>query len=175
MAPVHIGGVPSEALEHTEAGLSRCIRRLVVTEFVLKKRELVVAESEIVASIATGGVPFHESLGESHRIAAELAASRVILFSSRWEGSPHAAFEAFATGASVVGPPLPCFSSWCGDGAFGTVARDRRPASLASALALEMEAWRSGVRSGHSISGHWRPRLQPAQVCGDMLEAAGLS
>ncbi len=104
-------------------------------------------------------------------VANTLAASRSIVFSSRWEGSPHAALEALALGATLVGPPIPSLTSWSEGGRFGTVSRTRRPASLARALRDEVAAWDAGHRNPIEISKHWRERLAPEAVCLRMLEA----
>ena len=104
-------------------------------------------------------------------VARSLAEARAIVFSSRWEGSPHAALEALALGATVVGPPIPSVVSWTEDGRFGTVSRSRRPASLARAMSAELSAWEEGRRDPKGISRHWRSRLAPAVVCRRMLEA----
>ncbi len=107
-------------------------------------------------------------------VARALASARSIVFSSRWEGSPHAALEALALGATLVGPPIPSLASWTGDGRYGTLSRSRRPAHLARALSDEMAAWDEGRRHPRRISEHWRARLAPEVICRRMLEAATL-
>ncbi len=102
-------------------------------------------------------------------VARALASARSIIFSSRWEGSPHAALEALASGATLVGPPIPSLASWSGGGRYGTVSRSPRPASLARALKREMAAWDDGRRDARRISEHWRARLAPEVVCRRML------
>ncbi len=104
-------------------------------------------------------------------VARALASARSIVFSSRWEGSPHAALEALALGATLIGPPLPSLSSWSADGRYGTISRSHRSASLARALSVEMAAWDAGRRDPRRISAHWRARLAPEAVCRRMLEA----
>ncbi len=104
-------------------------------------------------------------------VARTLAGARSIVFSSRWEGSPHAALEALALGATLVGPPIPSLASWSGSGGYGTVSRSHRPASLARALRDELAAWDEGRRDPREISRHWRARLAPEIVCRRMLEA----
>lgn len=104
-------------------------------------------------------------------VARALAGARSIVFSSRWEGSPHAALEALALGATLIGPPLPSLASWSYDGRFGTVARSRRPASLARAMRDEITAWEDGRRNPRRISEHWRARLAPDVVCRHLLDA----
>ncbi len=104
-------------------------------------------------------------------VARALAEARSIVFSSRWEGSPHAALEALALGATLIGPPIPSLESWADGGHYGTMSRSRRPASLARALKQEMAAWEAGVRNPEEISRHWRARLAPEAICQRMLEA----
>ncbi len=104
-------------------------------------------------------------------VARALASARSIVFSSRWEGSPHAALEALALGATLIGPPLPSLVSWSGQGCYGSLARSRRPTSLARALRREMAAWDEGRRDPRRSSEHWRTRLAPEVVCQRMLDS----
>ena len=103
-------------------------------------------------------------------VARTLAGARAIIFSSRWEGSPHAALEALALGATLIGPPIPSLESWTGDGHYGTISRSHRPASLARAWHQEMAAWEAGDRNPGEISRHWRKRLAPEAICQRMLD-----
>lgn len=101
-------------------------------------------------------------------VATTLAAARSIVFASRWEGHPpHAAFEALATGATVVGTPIPSFESFAGR--FGRVAAARTAGALAAALDAEAEAWDRGERDPAATAAHWRTKLEPAAVCGALL------
>ncbi len=102
-------------------------------------------------------------------VAETLAGCRSIVFSSRWEGCPHAATEALALGATIVGTAIPSLQSWTADGEFGRVARPR-PRDLARALAIEMASWDAGERDGRAVAEHWRPRLAPEAVCRRLLE-----
>ena len=112
-------------------------------------------------------------VGVQHQaaVARQLSAARAIVFSSRWEGSPHAGLEALALGATLVGTSIPSLESWTHGGLFGTVAPSRRPRALARALEEEMRAWDEGRRDPTEISRHWRSRLAPEAVCGQMLAA----
>jgi glycosyltransferase involved in cell wall biosynthesis len=107
-------------------------------------------------------------------VAQHLASSRVLFFSSRWEGCPHSAIEAMVLGSTLVGPPIPALESWCGDQEFGTLSSSRRPSALAKALASECERWDNGRRDPREISSHWRSKCAPEVVCADLLAAAGL-
>jgi len=104
-------------------------------------------------------------------VAQTLARSRSILFASRWDGCPHAALEALAMGATIIGTPLPSLISWCEGGRFGRVSRRHHPQSLVRALRLEMEAWDEGRRDGKAIATTWRSRVEPTEVCRRLLEA----
>ena len=68
-----------------------------------------------------------------------LSTSRVLLSSSRWEGSPVVGNEALAMGAAVVGTPIPAFVDICNRGKFGTVSKSHTPFALAAG---------AGVRNG---------------------------
>lgn len=137
-----------------------------------------------VVIFGAGGEPFFAPLGDrvdyrgvarQEVVAETLARARSIVFSSRWEGCPHAATEALALGATVVGTPIPSLASWTRDGRFGRVARRPRARALARALIRELLAWDAGERHGPTIAGHWRPRLSPEGVCGALLAPLGIS
>lgn len=104
-------------------------------------------------------------------LADALAGSRFILFSSRWEGAPHAGCEALSMGATVVGTPIPSLRSWAEGGAYGRVASAHRAGPLAAAIAEEQAAWRRGERDPASIAAVWRRRSSGRGVCQTMLEA----
>ena len=104
-------------------------------------------------------------------LAEALAESRSIVFSSRWEGSPHAGCEALSMGATIVGTPIPSLRSWSEDGAYGRVASGHRAGPLARAIAAEQDAWRRGERNPASIAAVWRERSSGLGVCKAMLAA----
>ncbi|MCY3968419.1 MAG: glycosyltransferase [Acidobacteria bacterium] len=104
-------------------------------------------------------------------LAEALAGSRSIVFSSRWEGSPHAGCEALSMGATIVGTPIPSLRSWSENGAYGRVASSHRAGPLAQAIAAEQEAWRRGDRDPASIAAVWRERSSGLGVCKAMLGA----
>jgi hypothetical protein len=104
-------------------------------------------------------------------IASLMAASRSIVFSSRWESGPVAAWEALALGSTVIGPPIPSFASLAAGQHFGRVSSTRRPADLAGAIAAEMAAWEAGTRDTRTIANHWRARVHPKSVCARMLDS----
>ncbi len=140
------------------------------------------AGTEIIL-LGSGGEPWFADLAERNPrlrylgirqqadVARELSTARAIVFSSRWEGSPHAGLEALASGATLVGPAIPSLASWSETGRYGTVTTSRRPRDLAGALRQEMEAWDAGHRDAHQISSHWRQLLEPEAVCRAMLAA----
>lgn len=132
---------------------------------------LVVGEHDehLAALAARHPRASHLGLVTFEALAQELARCRVLFFASRWEGSPHAAFEALAVGATVVGPRIPCFLSWAEDEDFGTVASGRSAGSLLRALLTERQRWERGERRPAAIAGEWRERLNPAEICCQML------
>lgn len=101
-------------------------------------------------------------------VAETLSRSRSILFSSRWEGCPHAAIETLALGGTLVGTRMPSLESWTEEGRHGRVAA-HRPAALAEALEAEMRAWDHGERDPKAISQTWRNRINPQAVCAALL------
>ncbi|MGE0641428.1 MAG: hypothetical protein AB7G12_16195 [Thermoanaerobaculia bacterium] len=94
-------------------------------------------------------------------VRVALAASRVVLFASRWETGPHAAGEALVSGATLVSPPMPNFSGWTAGGAFGEVSANRSARALADALGAELGRWDRGERDAAAIATRWRERLHP--------------
>lgn len=106
---------------------------------------------------------------EPHTIAEAIAASRVLLLTSRWETGPHVATEALALGATLVSVPMPNLDGMIERGRFGTAAGRRRPEVLAAALAAELALWDRGVRRPQEIAATWRSRLSPRAVCAAML------
>ena len=104
-------------------------------------------------------------------LADALAGSRSIVFSSRWEGAPHAGCEALSMGATIIGTPIPSLRSWSEDGAYGRVASAHRAGPLAHAIAAEQAAWRRGERDPASIAAVWRERSCGRGVCKAMLAA----
>ena len=104
-------------------------------------------------------------------LAEALAGSRSIVFSSRWEGSPHAGCEALAMGATIIGTPIPSLRSWSENGAYGRVAPAHRVGPLANSIAAEQAAWLRGERDPASIAAVWRERSSGRGVCEAMLAA----
>lgn len=110
-------------------------------------------------------------------IRETLSRARSVIFASRWETGPHVATEALSLGATLVGAPIPNLIGLTADDAggdphaFGRVATDRRPGSLAGALIEEMQAWDSERRRAQDIAAHWRPLLTPTSVCRQYLQA----
>ncbi|MEO8195939.1 MAG: glycosyltransferase, partial [Thermoanaerobaculia bacterium] len=107
---------------------------------------------------------------EPHVVAETLAASRVALFSSRWETGPHAATEALALGATLVSVPMPNLAGMIDGGRFGTLAASRRPEALAAALSAELAAWDSGRRDAGALAAQGRARFSPVAVSRALLE-----
>lgn len=103
----------------------------------------------------------------------DMAHSRAVLFSSRWETGPHSATEALALGTTLVGAPIPNLIDLSEDGRVGTVARDRRPSSLAAALEHELALWDAGERNPIAVAERWRPRLRPEAICRQLLGTLG--
>ncbi len=116
------------------------------------------------------GVDYRGVAGQAE-VARALARCRSIVFSSRWEGSPHAANEALATGATLVGTPIPSLLSWSEDGRFGRTAARATPRALSRAMLEEMDDWDRGRRDPHAVAGEWRRRLAPENVCRQLLDA----
>lgn len=101
-------------------------------------------------------------------VAETLSRARSIVFSSRWEGCPHAAIEMLALGGTLVGTSIPSLQSWIEGGTYGICAKAESQA-LAAALAREMRIWDDRGRDARAISQTWRARVSPEAVCAALL------
>ncbi len=144
------------------------------------RRFLTRMPATCVDLFGQGGEPYFASLAkdfpqlqyrgvqEQEVVAETLSRSRAIVFSSRWEGCPHAAIEMLALGGTLVGTRMPSLESWVEDGRYGRCAK-ASPAALAGALEDEMAAWDLGERDPHAIAAIWRERVSPEAVCAALL------
>jgi glycosyltransferase involved in cell wall biosynthesis len=95
--------------------------------------------------------------------------SRIMLFTSRYEGFPFAASEALCCGCTVVGAvslPAMCHIATCGG---GTVAVSRSDQDFVDALTVEMEAWDSGWRDPQQMSQRWMGEISLQAVARKLL------
>ncbi len=141
--------------------------------FFLLRRDVEVVifgagGEELFAPLLDEPLFFHRGLQPQAVLAESLAQSRTVVFSSRWEGSPHAAVEALVLGGTIVGTPVPALVSWTEEGRFGRIAA-ADPHALGDALAAEMQAWDDGERDAGEITQVWRSRLDPEEICRRML------
>jgi Glycosyl transferases group 1 len=113
-----------------------------------------------------------ERIGQVTRteLAAVAARARVCLITSQWEGSHIAGHEALASGATIVGTPIPAVKSMTNRGQFGSVASGHRVSSVVAALAREMRAWDDGRRSPLKIAHHWRACLSAEAVAEALID-----
>jgi|SRR5688572_9030509 len=96
--------------------------------------------------------------------------SRIIVFTSRFEGFPVAGEEALACGCSVVAPgTLPSVQYMTLEGS-GTCSISRRANDLGDALAAEMQLWRQSLRDPRRISDLWRPRVAASAVAAQVVQ-----
>ncbi len=135
--------------------------------------------------VAIGGSGVHEAFGHwsGHRqvqllgrlpreaLPAELARSRFLLSSSRWETQPVGTLEALCCGCSIVAPELPGFIALAGGGSSGTLAARRTPVSLAEAALHELALWDAGLRDPHAIAARWRARVSSDAVAAGLANA----
>ncbi len=145
------------------------------------------ARSDYTAKVVGSGrdyiEPFYRELPESiqrrlvlvglqthEQVQQHCRESRIIFFSSRFEGFPFAASEALCCGCTVVGSvTLPSMShiATCGG---GTVALSRSVTNLADALVVEVDAWETGWRDAESISTKWMSEISLKSVAKKILE-----
>lgn len=96
--------------------------------------------------------------------------SRIIIFTSRFEGFPVAGEEALVCGCSAVVPgTLPSMPYMVSESS-GTCSISRRTNDMCDALAAEMEMWRRGFRDPKRISDLWRPRVAASAVAAQVVQ-----
>ena len=161
-------GDPQKDAPRLAAALSTFLARRPQTKVELFGVEGAPFFSDLVERYPT--VSYRGTAGPDI-LARSLARARSIVFASHWEGCPHAGLEALAMGATVVGTPIPALISWCEDERFGRVSGARRSGSLARALEREMQSWDDGNRNCRAIAAAWRERLEPREVCRQMIAA----
>lgn len=107
------------------------------------------------------GILPHEQLKEQYNRA------KIILCSSRYEGSHNVSAEALCCGCSVVTPNRPQHLRnllWYTTKNSGTVSTADTPESLSAALQTEMQAWQQGLRDPQQIATAWHPHFHVHQV-----------
>lgn len=152
---------PQKDADLLAGGIHWASKRLPRTEFVVIGRQ-----SNIVSQRCSGVLDFGVRSPEA--IADILRESRVLLLTSRWESGPIVAFEAVASGATVVGPAWVPACQWLAPEGGGIFTR-RSAKSVGLALMNELAKWDEGVRDPNIISSHWRQRFDPATVARKML------
>ncbi|HEY0455598.1 MAG TPA: glycosyltransferase [Verrucomicrobiae bacterium] len=85
--------------------------------------------------------------------------SRILMFTSRFEGFPVSAGEALACGCTIIGPATLPSLNYIGSLGSGTLAPTRSAEDLAAALECEMDMWRRGERNPESIGEQWHSRV----------------
>lgn len=105
------------------------------------------------------------------RLAELLRTSRALVLSSRWESGPIVAFEALASGATVVGPRWVPACEWFAAEGSGRTFDRRSGAELGRAVLGELAAWEGGERDPQATADRWRPRFDPIEVCRQLLAA----
>lgn len=93
--------------------------------------------------------------------------AKIILCTSRYEGSHNVSAEALCCGCSVVttNRPGPLRDvHWYTTKNSGTIAQEDTPESLARAICHELELWNTGKRNPYSIAESWQPFFHPEKV-----------
>jgi glycosyltransferase involved in cell wall biosynthesis len=75
------------------------------------------------------------------QVAELLRTSQVLLCTSLWESGPIVAFEALASGCTIVSTPLPTVASLVQGGRSGTMSRSHRVSSFVEAMKAEFREW----------------------------------
>jgi glycosyltransferase involved in cell wall biosynthesis len=150
--------------------LERTVRRLAAirkTEFLIVGRSGSDRFARLAREVPTVRVA---DVQPRERIRDLLGQSRVLLFSSRWEGCPVSAHEMLAVGGTVVGTPIPSLHGMTADRRFGRTSRRSTAHSLTEAVRAELELWDQGQRDPAMIAAHWRPLVHPAGVARRVLD-----
>ena len=103
----------------------------------------------------------------------EYKKSRVVLCSSRFEGSHIVSSEALCCGCSVVTAPLQeslCNVIWYTSRESGAVAVEDSAVALADALHQEITHWEAGHRNPVSIAEAWQPHFHADIVLNKIFE-----
>lgn len=119
---------------------------------------------EVQARVSLLGRIGHEELLRHYR------ESRMIFFSSRFEGFPNSAVEALCCGCSVVGPAVIGSMNYCVTPACGTLACRRTPQDFADALLAELAAWDRGERQPEQFSAWWQKTSWAPNVARRLLQ-----
>lgn len=106
----------------------------------------------------------------AREIAHLLNSSQVLLCTSWWEGCPVVAFEALASGCTLVTTPLPSVRSLINSGSSGTDSDSFGISSFLGAMQKEFSAWDQGSRLTASTAADWRQRLQLTRICEELLD-----
>ena len=98
------------------------------------------------------------------QIVAHFSKAKIFLMTSRHESFGIAAAEALCCGCSLVGPAhIPSVPWFCGSDS-GTVSTWYSANGMSDALAAEVQAWKSGLRSPGEIAKVWRKRVGAQEV-----------
>jgi glycosyltransferase involved in cell wall biosynthesis len=103
-------------------------------------------------------------------IAKLLASSRVLLCTSRWESGPIVAFEALASGCTIVTTPLPSIISFLENGRGGRSSASHKPPDFLTSMREEFSAWDHGLRSTADLSSQWRSQLRFQRICAELVQ-----
>lgn len=93
--------------------------------------------------------------------------AKIIVCTSRYEGSHNVSAEALCCGCSVVTTNLPGPLRdvlWYTTKNSGTVSKEDTPESLAQAIQYELQQWADGKRNPQSIAAQWQPYFHADKV-----------
>lgn len=103
----------------------------------------------------------------NHQLREAYKQAKIILCTSRYEGSHNVSAEALCCGCSVVAPnrPAPLRTVlWYTSKESGTISKEDTPESLAEAMRLELQKWETGQRNPHAIAKAWQPHFHTNQT-----------
>ena len=109
----------------------------------------------------------------NHELRKQYCQARVVLCTSRFEGSHISSCEGLCSGCSVVVPPRHEELRdviWYASAQSGTVSDADTPESLAKALEKELGLWDSGARNPWNIASYWQPYFHADKVFNKIFE-----
>lgn len=103
-------------------------------------------------------------------IAKMMAGAKIMLFTSRWEGSPVSANEMLSSGGTIVGPPIPGIIGLTKNNTFGITSKSHSKKSILLSIDKEIKNWNYNRRDPFEIRNYWKKRVSITAVASRIQE-----
>jgi glycosyltransferase involved in cell wall biosynthesis len=153
-----------------EGQKNSCLLELVIKKFlvsnpdyewVLVGRNSVARFSKLSQNVKNVNCFDHLDKKDVAKLMSE---SKILVLTSRWEGSPVSGNEMLSCGGTIVGPPIPGISGLIKDKSFGTESSNYSINSILKALNEEVLNWELGKRNPIEIRNYWKKRVSIKSV-----------